>query len=259
MVTWSPEQYLKYAAQRNWGSQDLAAKIPLKNPKEVVDLGCGPGNSTAVLREHYRKAHILGTDLSADMIARAKKDHPDIDFAVADAAAWAPEKPVDLIFSNAVFQWLPDHHVLLPRLFGFLNPGGVLAFQVPDNWSAACHQGIFNVASQQPWADKLKNVSHVFHPHDVGAYYDILSALTPDVQIWQTTYQYVFDDAAGIVDFYKGTALLPYLQKLTDDEKSEFLAHYLTEMQKSFLPRNNGHVLMPFTRIFAIATRAKTS
>lgn len=255
MVTWSPEQYLKYATERTQASLDLAGRISVKNPARVVDIGCGPGNSTSVLLQRFPKAHIIGTDTSPEMLSRAKADLPDVQFELADAATWTPNDPVDVIFSNAVFQWVPDHRKLLPRLFGLLKPGGALAFQIPYNWQSPSHLAIKKVAAEGPWAADLKDASHTFHPLEIPEYYDVLAALTPSLQLWTTTYYYIFENAAGIVDFYKSTALLPYMQKLQPDQQAEFLKRYEAEIVAAYEPRSNGHVLLPFLRFFAIATR----
>lgn len=255
MVIWSPEQYLKYASERTQASLDLAARISVKNPVMVVDIGCGPGNSTSVLLQRFPKAHIIGMDTSPEMLARAKADLPDVQFELADAATWTPQDPVDVLFSNAVFQWVPDHRTLLPRLFNLLKPGGALAFQIPYNWQMPSHVLIKKVATEGPWAEDLKDASKTFYPLEIPEYYDVLAPLTRNLQIWTTTYYHIFDGVAGIVDFNRSTALLPYIQRLSPDQQTAFLAQYEEELKNAYEPRPDGHILLQFIRLFAIAIK----
>ena len=155
-MTWSAAQYLKFEHERTRPVRDLVQRIPLAHVETAADIGCGPGNSTEVLRERYPQAHIVGLDSSPDMIQAARKRLPSVAFEVADIREWRAKEPLDVILANAVLQWIPDHETLLPALIGKLKPGGALAAQLPDNLDEPSHRLMAAVASDGPWAAKLK-------------------------------------------------------------------------------------------------------
>src|SRR5207253_2217685 len=127
---------------------DLLARInPRLPPQRIVDLGCGPGNSTAVLHARWPEAHILGTDNDTPMLEKAQHDFPDLAWECSDIATWQAASPVDLLFSNAALQWLPEHATLFPRLLTNVVPGGYVAVQMPRNYAAPSHQIMQRVAA----------------------------------------------------------------------------------------------------------------
>ncbi|HKO93634.1 MAG TPA: methyltransferase domain-containing protein, partial [Polyangiaceae bacterium] len=116
-MVWDDRQYLKFADERTRPARELLARVPLVHAERVVDLGCGPGNSTALLRERWPQAHVIGVDSSPEMLERARRDAPDIEWVEADAASFVPAGPLDVLFANALLQWLPRHEQVFPRLF----------------------------------------------------------------------------------------------------------------------------------------------
>src|SRR3954466_5298420 len=157
MTGWNAEQYLKFADERTRPARDLLAQVDLEAPRQVFDLGCGPGNSTELLVRSYPEADIAGVDSSSDMVAKAGERLPGVRFIEADLAGWTPDHPCDLFFANAVFQWLPDHPRLMLRLIEHLRPGGVLAAQMPDNLDEPVHVLMREIAASRPWARRLGN------------------------------------------------------------------------------------------------------
>jgi trans-aconitate 2-methyltransferase len=158
-MTWSAAQYVKFEQERTRPVHDLVARIPNADVVRAADIGCGPGNSTEVLRGRYPEARIVGLDSSPDMIGAARKRIPDVAFEVADIREWRPKEPLDVILANAVLQWIPAHDTLFPALMAKLGPGGVLAVQMPDNLDEPSHRLMSEVASNGPWEAKLKDAT----------------------------------------------------------------------------------------------------
>ena len=188
-MTWSAAQYLKFENERTRPVRDLVQRIPLAHAETAADIGCGPGNSTEVLRERYPSARIVGVDSSPDMIEAARKRLPDIGFEVADIRQWRPKEPLDVILANAVFQWIPGHETLFPALIARLKPGGALAAQMPDNLDEPSHRLMGEVASDGPWAAKLKDAAAArTERHLADWYFRLARPHAPHVDIWRTTY-----------------------------------------------------------------------
>lgn len=255
MNDWSAAQYLKFEDERTRPSRDLVAQIPVANPGRVVDIGCGPGNSTELLVERWPHADVSGFDTSPDMIDKARKRLPNVKFELADAAAWQPAQPVDVIFANAVFQWLPEHPQLFQRLMGLLAPGGVLAVQMPDNLSEPSHRLMREAAAEMPFATKMEGAARAPLP-PVSLYYDLLTPLADRVDIWHTYYNHPLANAEAIVEWLKSTGLKTFTDPLDEDEKRAFLARYLEKIKPAYPPAENGKVLLRFPRLFIVARRA---
>jgi len=255
MADWSASLYLEFEDERTRPAMDLLAQIPLAEPKRVVDIGCGPGNSTELLATRWPQAEISGFDTSPDMIGKARARLPGLSFGLADAATWQPEKPVDVIFANAVFQWLPEHPAIFRRLMGFLAPGGVLAVQMPDNISEPSHRLMRETAAQAPFTERLKGAARAPLP-PVSFYYDLLSPLSARLDIWHTIYNHPLANAAAIVEWVKATGLKPFLDPLGDEERSLFLERYTAAIAAAYPPMQDGKVLLRFPRLFIVARRA---
>ncbi len=256
MEDWSARQYLKFEDERTRPPRDLLARIPLERPRLVVDLGCGPGNSTELLVARYPQAQVIGLDSSPDMLRKARERLPQHQFVEGDITAWSPAAGTDLLFSNAVMQWLPNHAAVLRRLMEALEPGAALAVQMPDNTRepALVFQG--EVGRSGPWADhpEIKAASRDDLP-PVEAYYDLLRPVASHIDIWHTMYNHVMASPQAIVEWFKGSSLQPFLSPLDAPAREKFLAAYAEKIAAAYKPRVDGKVLLKFPRLFIVAVR----
>lgn len=257
MSDWNAAQYLRFAEERTRPAADLLAHVPLGTADRVIDLGCGPGNSTALLAQRFPKADIVGVDSAPDMLAQARRDLPGLRFVAADIRDFHAEAPPDLIFANAVLQWLPDHATLLPRLVRQLRPGGYLALQMPDNLDEPSHRLMREVAANGPWAASIGDPAAARTPIlAVDAYDDLLrGAGCSTVDLWRTTYFHPLAGAGAIVAWLQGTGLRPFLAPLSAEHRAGFLTSYEQALGEAYPTRNDGRVLLAFPRLFLIAQR----
>lgn len=264
-TNWNPSLYLKFEDDRTRPARDLLAQVPLQRPRTVIDLGCGPGNSTELLIQRFPNAHITGLDSSPDMLQQARQRLPNCAFLEADLATWTPPAEADLLFSNAVFHWVPDHPHVLQRLIEALPQGGVLAVQMPDNTREPAHLLMQEVAKTGPWghhpalhAALQAPLAEAMRP-DLPApefYYDLLKPSCSRLDIWHAVYNHVVDGPAAIVEWFKSTALRPFISGMTSELAAEYLAAYTSEIARHYPVRADGKVLLRFPRIFLVATHA---
>ena len=207
MPTWDSDQYLRFAAERTRPAEDLAARVSVTSPKSVIDLGCGPGNSTAVIARRWPAATVAGLDSSAAMIETARTSLAAVSWSVGDIATWTAASPFDVIYSNAALQWVPQHEALLPRLMGQVAPGGALAFQVPANFDAPGHQLIRAIGASDKWRHRFDSAVREWHVEEPSFYYDALATCSRDVDLWTTEYVHVMPGPDAIVEWYRGTGL----------------------------------------------------
>jgi trans-aconitate 2-methyltransferase len=257
MTAWSPSLYVKFEDERTRPAADLLAHAPLATARRAVDLGCGPGNSTELIAARFPEAVVSGVDSSPEMLAAARARLPGLAFEQGDLTTWMPAEPVDLLYANAVFQWVPDHLAVLVRLMGALAPGGVLAVQMPDNLGEPSHVAMHETAEAGPWAGRIRaaGIGRERLP-PVEAYYDALKPFADRVDLWHTHYQHPLAGVPAIVEWLKSTGLRPYLDPLTAEEKPAFLADYARRLEADYRPRVDGTVLLRFPRLFIVAVRA---
>lgn len=251
---WNARQYLKFEDERTRPARDLLAAVPLQQVRSAIDLGCGPGNSTELIVNRYPDAHVIGLDSSENMLRQARERLPHCEFMQADLATWTPQKPVDLLFANAVFQWIPDHPAVMRRLLEALPEGGVLAVQMPDNTREPSQALMREVAKRWPNNTALAEAArgHLASPEE---YYDLLKPVCRKIDIWHTVYNHVMPGPGDIVEWFKGTALRPFLAALDARGAEEFLAAYAEEIASRYSARIDGKILLRFPRLFIVATK----
>jgi trans-aconitate 2-methyltransferase len=249
--TWDPDRYLTFADERGRPFLDLLNRVGAEAPADVVDLGCGPGNLTGLLAERWPHAHVVGVDSSPEMVEQARGLGQRVDYDVADLRDWRPERPVDVLVSNATLQWVPGHLELLPSLVERVAPGGWFAFQVPGNFGEPSHTIRTELAAEPPYADHTRVVA-VPGSHDPAVYYDALAPLGASVDVWETTYTHVLRGPDPVFTWVSGTGAGPTLQALTDDLRAPFNAEFKRRLAVAYPPRTDGTVLLPFRRVFAV-------
>lgn len=254
-MAWSAAQYLRFEDERTRPARDLLAQVPLETARQVVDLGCGPGNSTELLVQRFGLAAVSGLDGDADMLAAARRRLPQTPFVQADLSNWTPAPDTDLLYANAVFQWLPGHLDILARLLAALPAGGVLAVQMPDNLDEPLHLMMEETAKAGPWAERCTGLRRPPLPAP-AEYYDRLSPLSRRLDLWHTIYQHPMADGAAIVEWVKGTGLRPYLQAAGESHRQAFLKDYTARIDAAYPALSDGRRLLRFPRFFLVATRA---
>jgi trans-aconitate 2-methyltransferase len=278
---WDPAQYLRFAGERSRPFHELMARVGAGNPKRVADLGCGPGELTAVLAARWPDAQVTGLDSAAEMISAARAQQESaavsscesgswdtgsaapapealagafarIQFVLGDLRDWQPAEPHDVIVSNAVLQWLPDHLEVLARWPELLAPGGWLAVQVPGNFDQPSHQILRDLAASPRWRPLLRDVPLNRQSAEPVQYLDLLARAGCEVDAWETTYQHVLPGDDPVVEWYKGSGLRPVLAALDPAQAAEFLAEYGAGARAAYPRRPYGTVLA-FRRVFVVA------
>lgn len=251
---WSPASYLKFEDERTRAARDLLAHVRAHDARKIIDVGCGPGNSTELLVSRHPEAQVIGLDNSQAMLEEARRRLPTVRFELANAAVWVPDADADLIFANAVYQWVPKHLEQLPRVLGALQEGATLSVQMPDNLAEPTHRLMSEVARASSWSKRLEGAARAPLP-SARAYYEALRPISSRVDIWRTTYHHVLRGAGAIVEFVRATGLRPFLDPLQDAERAEFIATYTAKIAAAYPALPDGNVLLPFPRLFIVAER----
>ena len=253
-MSWNPETYLAFADQRTRPAAELLARVRSEHPARVIDLGCGPGNSTALLAARWPLAQLEGLDSSAAMLAEARASGVPARWLEADLANWTAPAPYDVIFSNATLQWLSGQGTLLPRLMGFVKEGGAFAFQVPVNYDAPSHLLMREAAEDSRWREKLSKVREIEHGR-AETYYEILKPHAASLDIWQTEYLQVLTGEDAVYRWVSGTGLRPFLDALEGETREAFIALYKQKLNSAYPRRADGATLFPFQRLFVVAVK----
>ena len=257
---WDPNQYHKYSDHRLRPGLELLDRIPVDNPHQVYDLGCGTGNLTRLVSERWPNAQVIGLDNSDEMIEKARAEEGSVEWLKADIQMWLPDAATDVIYSNAALQWVEGHRDLIPRLAGCIKPGGALAIQMPLSWGMPSHILMRETLARGGpngrgfGSDLLRQTISRKWVEDADVYYDLLSNLSQHLDIWQTEYLQVLEGNDPVLEWVKGTGLRPILEGLADDERQAFLDDYGQRLGETYPRRPDGRTLYPFRRLFIVAT-----
>jgi trans-aconitate 2-methyltransferase len=253
---WDPAQYLRFSDERLRPALDLLAQVPLERPSRVVDLGCGAGNVTAILKRRFPAAQVLGLDGSPAMLDKARAAAPDCTFVQGNFFTWTPEAPVDLIYSNAALHWVGAHATLFPRLLALLAPGGVLAVQMPAMHREPLRTLPYKIGASGPWAEALRGVTSAPDILDPIQYWDILRPHAAALDVWETIYTHALKGENAVGEWAAGSSLRPFLDALPENLRAPFRAAYDAEANIAYPRRPDGTTLLPFRRLFLVARRA---
>lgn len=256
MYNWNAEQYSIFKTERTLPSIDLANAIIKDNVQSVLDIGCGIGNSTAVVKQRFPQAKVIGIDSSEDMLNSARKNNPDIEFIKLDAGKEIENitERFDVVFSNACIQWIPEHKQILKNFMQLLNDDGVLAIQIPQQYKHPMHKIIKSVSGSSKWKNRISS-SRIFYNLKEDEYFDILSDISSEFRMWETVYFHKMPSHRSIVEWYKGTAMRPILEQLSNFDKEEFERDILAETEKAYPVQKNGQIIFRFPRLFFTARK----
>lgn len=261
-MKWDPSKYVQFADHRDRPFYELTARISAAAPRLVVDLGCGPGPLTHSLAERWPDARVIGLDSSQEMIeqARSTQQLPNLSFQSADATQWMPEADTDVLVSNAMLQWIPEHRELLATWLEALAPGAWFASQVPGNFGSPSHALMRQLAGSARWAPQLEGVLRqddaVGEPAD---YLKIMVEAGFEPDVWETTYEQVLTGEDPVLEWVRGTALRPILAKLSAADSLEFEEEYsrlVAQAYPAFADAGGERqTLFPFRRIFMVGRK----
>ncbi|WP_181882318.1 methyltransferase domain-containing protein [Helicobacter didelphidarum] len=268
MGKWNANLYLTFEAQRSQPALDLANRLKDSHPQNIIDIGCGPGNSTAILYSLFPNTKIMGIDSSQEMIDSAKTHYPHIFFYLCDV--YEIDGKYDLIFANASLQWIPNYHILLPFLLERLNSNGTLAVQMPNNSNEPLYRVIEMMIANPKWGfNHLEIETNETLPFQ--RYFEILSQFTSKFEVWESIYYHPMPSHYSLVEWVKSTKLRPYFNALNDEAKAEFESELLAAIAPFYIPINmsfvgsregdstlqnpllTNSVLLQFKRLFFIA------
>lgn len=261
-MKWDPNKYVQFADHRDRPFYDLTARITAATPRLVVDLGCGPGPLTHSLAERWPDARVVGLDSSEEMIeqARAKQHADNLSFESADASKWMPKPETDVLVSNAMLQWIPEHRQLIASWLEALAPGAWFAAQVPGNFGSPSHTLMRQLADTERWAPQLAGVlRHDDASGEPADYLKILLDAGFESDVWETTYGQILSGPNPVLEWVRGTALRPVLARLNAEDAAEFEASY-AELVSEAYPAIDDHrggtlTLFPFRRIFMVGRK----
>lgn len=253
---WNPELYLAFGKERIQPSIDLVARIDYERPAKIIDIGCGPGNSTQVLHSRWKNSEIIGADNSPAMIRKASEDYPDQKWIMFNAGKDSLDQKFDIVFSNATIQWIPDHEDLIRRFFESLNDRGILAIQIPLFNEMPLGISISEIAKLSRWSNATGGADNTFTIKTASFYYDQLSWYFTSIDLWTTDYYHIMESHSAILEMIRSTGLRPYLERLSgENERRDFESLVFDRIKQDYPVQKNGKVLFPFKRLFFVAKK----
>lgn len=233
-MPWDPDLFLRFKNERFAPFDDLIRMVHSRQGLKAVDLGCGTGELTARLKEYLPDSDVTGIDSSPQMLERARQlEKPGLHFEQGQIEDFSG--PYDLIFSHAAIHWVPDHFALLHRFFTMLKSGGQLAVQLPSNSNHPAMSAIRYVAAEEPFVSALHGWHQPLHVLAIDQYADILyKEGGKEITVFEKVYPHILPDIDALAQWTSATAMLPYLEKLNEPMKQEFLSRYKEVLKERF-------------------------
>lgn len=232
-MVWDPTQYDKFERERAAPFFDLLDLVEKRKGISVVDLGCGTGKLTQILSDALPESQVTGIDNSETMLEKARPlagDRLCFEHGTVEElhGSW------DLIFSNAALHWIADHAALLPKLWSMIQPGGQLAVQVPSNHNHMAHRMIFDLGKTEPYATQLNHWTRVSPVQDIDWYGNMLFKLgAKNIRVSERIYPGFMEDSDAVVEWNKGTVMVPYKEKL-GELWPQFLEAYRQKLKQAW-------------------------
>lgn len=251
-MPWDPDRYNQFYDERAAPFEDLFSMVKIRSGLNVVDLGCGSGELTSRLAERLPGSDLLGIDSSLEMLSRASLyERPGLRFKLIPiqdiSGQW------DLVFSNSALQWVADHSMLVPRLFGLVRPAGQLAVQLPANHEQPAHLLLRETAAEAPFEQALNGWQRISPVLPLETYAELLFQVGGrDLIAFEKAYPVVLEDAQALLGWAAGTALVPYLERLPASLHQPFKDRYRQRLLEHW---PSGPIFYAFKRILFSARR----
>lgn len=236
-MPWNPEVYNQFKNIRYQPFFDLMKLISSDGLKKAIDIGCGTGEQTHILSEKFEDAEFLGIDSSAEMLSESNLyQNNRLNFKQkAVEELYDSEEKWDLIFSNAALQWSDNHKELFSKLLSLLSENGQFAVQMPVQSENILNQVLFQLASEEPYKTQLQHWNRVSPVLSLDEYTEIMfDAGLKDLNISIKVYPIIADDAEQLFQFISGSALIPYLERLDEENKEKFIIEYKKRIAEKF-------------------------
>ena len=254
MIDWNPEQYRRFAAERAQPFHDLLALIEPGAIGRAVDLGCGPGELTALAAQQLGIHEMIGIDNSPAMLDKTGEHVTStVRFEHGDIGDWTSPGDTDLVLAAASLQWVANHAGVIARWTAALRPGGQIAIQVPANADMPSHEVARLVAEREPYLSMFGPdgppidpvQAYVLRPEE---YAQILYDLGYERQhVRLQVYPHVLPSTRHVVEWVRGTTLTRFEKRLDADAFAAFVADYETELLRVL--GDHQPQFFPFRRI----------
>lgn len=256
---WDSKAYLQFETQRNVAIYDLLSTLQrhdIKRSNEILDVGCGPGNSTKIIAKYFPSAKILGIDNSENMLKTAQDQNnmPHITFSLYDADISLPMLEFDIIIANASLQWITNQERFFHNVFNILQEDGIFGAQIPIDTQSLFHQTLQDLVTSQKWRTHF-HTTRMFHSLKSLQYWDILKLYTHEITMWETTYFHVLENIAKVIEWYGSSGLRPYLQILAQEEQQEFLNDLSCNLIQAYSSQSD--IILQVPRLFFIAKKGR--